>query len=420
MNTRFRLLFPLVMGLAACSADEEELILLEPIAAEPMASQPAPVPPQPSQDQFRAGQGKARSGVVTAGDIDDGLNLAAFARYQGRMAKTLGLPRANLGRPVLAQLTGPLGAPAPGVRYTLRKPGSSEPFFDGYSGVDGMINVFPAALGAGRPSKVELRAFSKDGQIVSQVLATSGKRAKLAMPAKEDWSPDFLDLVFALDTTGSMGDEIAWLEKEIKSVVSQVKRSAPGVDIRLGFVSYKAPADVFAVKSYGFTKNVGQMRRWIGQQTADGGSGGPEVVARALETAVSMDWRRGTGERLLFLIGDEPPRPDRTKRFLTAANRAAENGIQVFGVGASGAEAHFEYLMRQASALTSGRYSFLTDDSGVGLAHGEPDVSCYRVTALKGLLQRVLQSEMTGRRVEAPAAQVVRTVGSYQNGRCLN
>ncbi len=79
-----------------------------------------------------------------------------------------------------------------------------------------------------------------------------------------------------------------------------------------------------------------------------------------------------------------------------------------------------EYLMRQAAAQSAGRYLFLTDDSGVGYSHAEPTISCYRVTALNGLMVRVLASELGGRRVEAPAGDVIRTVGSYQNGVCRN
>ena len=76
--------------------------------------------------------------------------------------------------------------------------------------------------------------------------------------------------------------------------------------------------------------------------------------------------------------------------------------------------------MRQGAAITGGRYIFLTDDSEVGLAHAEPTISCYRVTRLKTLLAHILQSELGGRRIEAASADVIRNVGTYQNGRCLN
>ena len=161
-----------------------------------------------------------RSGVVTAGDIDDALNLPAFKRYQARTSKELGLPRANLLTPVQVQMVGRDDRPAPGVPYSLRKPGAAEPFHTGYSGVDGRITVFPASLGAARQSKVELRAYENGQKVLQETISTGGFH-RVTVPATQGWTPDFLDLVFVFDTTGSMGDELAWLTKEFSSIIRQ-------------------------------------------------------------------------------------------------------------------------------------------------------------------------------------------------------
>ena len=70
-----------------------------------------------------------------------------------------GLPQLGLGAPVLVRLTGPDGSPAPGARYTLRKPGAAEPFHAGYAGPEGRITDFPQVLGAGNLGAVEIRVF---------------------------------------------------------------------------------------------------------------------------------------------------------------------------------------------------------------------------------------------------------------------
>ena len=133
-----------------------------------------------------------------------------------------------------------------------------------------------------------------------------------------------------------------------------------------------------------------------------------------------MPWRRGQGERLIIQIGDEPPHPSQVGVYYDAVGKAATDGIQVFGLAASGAEAQLEFLMRQGAVATGGRYIFLTDDSGVGNAHGEPTVSCYRVTSLTNLMGRVLASELSGRRIEAQDSAIQRRVGSYDEGVCRN
>ena len=87
-------------------------------------------------------------------------------------------------------------------------------------------------------------------------------------------------------------------------------------------------------------------------------------------------------------------------------------------VAASGVEDSAQYVMRSMAALTQGRYIFLTDDSGVGDSHAEPDVACYLVSRLDTLVARVLSGIATGRRVEPREGDVIRAVGDYDRGRC--
>ena len=379
--------------------------------AEPSAVMEAA--PAPTASRYRS---PPRRGVVTAGDIDDTLNLAAFQGYLSRTAGKLGLPQAGFGAPVIAQLTGPNGEPAPGVHYTLRRPGAAQPFHDSYSGVDGRIAVFPALLGAGRLGEVELRAFpDPQGPEVVQRFAT-GKATTIALPDAPGWHPDFLDLVFVLDTTGSMGDELAWLTKEMAGIVAAGRRTAPRADIRYGLIVYRDRGDDYTVRNFGFTGSQATIQGWLRAQSAAGGGDYPEAAAAALRAGAALDWRRGRGERLMIHIADAPPHAGDARGYLEAARMAAAKGVQIYGLGASGVAAESEFLMRQAAAMTGGRYLFLTDDSGVGLDHAEPTIPCYRVTTLRDLMVRVLRSELGGRRIEA--GQSLRDVGSYAGGVC--
>jgi len=416
-----------VGALSACdvsgggSSDEgiaEPLVLMEPAPA-PSESRVAAAPPP---DRVISHSPRTpRSGVLTAGDIDDGLNLGAFARYQAAEGKRLGLPRSNLSRPVLARITTFDGRPAAGVRITLRKPGAADPYYSGYSGVDGAVTVFPADFGHGGATEVELRAFV-DGQdaAITRTIATNGRRTTVEVPRADNWSPDFLDLAFVVDTTGSMADELQWLSKELNSIVRQAKRAAPGVDVRYGLIVYRDHGDEYVLRNYGFTTSQGEMQKWLRAQNAGGGGDYPEAAADALAAGAALNWRRGKGERLMFHIADAPPHDRDAKAYLTAARRAAAQDVQVFGLGASGVGAESEFLMRQAAVLSNGRYLFLTDDSGVGYGHAEPTISCYQVSRLSDLMVRVLKSELSGQRVEARSSGVVRQVGSYRRGVCLN
>ena len=75
--------------------------------------------------------------------------------------------------------------------------------------------------------------------------------------------------------------------------------------------------------------------------------------------------------------------------------------------------------MRAMAAVTQSRYTFLTDDSGIGNPHAPPAIDCYLVTRLDHLLRRVIDSQLSGRRVEPSQSEIVRSVGQYDAGRCV-
>ena len=86
---------------------------------------------------------------------------------------------------------------------------------------------------------------------------------------------------------------------------------------------------------------------------------------------------------------------------------------------ASGVADEAEYAMRAMAAATQSRYLFLTDDSGVGNPHAPPAIDCYLVTRLDALVRRVIDSQISGRRIEPDKDEVIRSVGEYDGGKCV-
>lgn len=236
----------------------------------------------------------------------------------------------------------------------------------------------------------------------------------------QGWQPDFLDLVLVVDTTCSMGDEIAFLQRELIGITRAAARKAPGLSIRYGLVAYRDQGDDYVVRSYGVTESSATMAGWLHGLSAGGGGDYPEAAAAALKAGVGFDWRAGKGERLVLHVADAPPHDGDAGDYLRAAKAAAGKGAQIFTLGASGVAAQSEFLIRQAAVATGGRYLFLTDDSGVGNAHGEPTIPCCRVIRLSKLLTQVPGAELSGQRQEAGSGEVIREVGSYAAGVCRN
>ncbi|HQU60085.1 MAG TPA: hypothetical protein PLU64_12855, partial [Saprospiraceae bacterium] len=92
-----------------------------------------------------------------------------------------------------------------------------------------------------------------------------------------------------------------------------------------------------------------------------------------------------------FLILDAPPHyNDATVTAVQAQIRAAaEKGIKIVPVTASGIDKETEFLMRFTAIATNAPYTFKTDHSGIGNDHLEPTVGDYEVEHLNGLIVRL-------------------------------
>lgn len=205
-----------------------------------------------------------------------------------------------------------------------------------------------------------------------------------------------LDLMYIVDTTGSMTDELTYLQMELKDVVQRVQKQNSGLDIRISTNFYRDKGDDYEVKSHPFTKDLDKVTGWVNDESADGGGDYPEAVDKALEDALdNHDWQKDS-VKLAFLVLDAPPHNDGkegngvNKRLLTAIKGMAEQGIRVIPVASSGVDKSTEFICRKFAVATGGTYTFLTDDSGIGESHIEPTIGSYDVKKLNDLMNEII------------------------------
>ncbi|MCM3628945.1 VWA domain-containing protein [Paenibacillus glycanilyticus] len=205
---------------------------------------------------------------------------------------------------------------------------------------------------------------------------------------------DQVDVMFVLDTTGSMQDEMDYLEAELNDVITRAKEQhANQLDIRMSTNFYRDIHDDYVVKANPFTTNIDQAVRLIAMQKAQGGGDYPEAVEQALRNAVSEHkWSENARARLLFLVLDAPPHHETQimQEMHSVIADAAKEGIRIIPVASSGVDADTEYLLRFAAVATGGTYLFLTDDSGIGSDHLEPAVGEFETKLLNDLLVEVI------------------------------
>ena len=362
---------------------------------------------------------QAQTGTLTAGDYDDLLNPGQYARYAERYLQDraqTGLPFVDTRAPLKVRVVGKDGHPMAfadvsaidshghAVHLPTAANGTAV-FFPSLDKLPQRLQLEVAADGTSAIERtVDLRRLGAD-RTVTITLPIAGR------------APKALDLLLAIDTTGSMTDELSYLQVELDSIVASLRRIRPGTDIRVGLVVYRDEGDEYVTRRFELTDDLASLRQQLGAQQASGGGDYPEAVDRAFAEAGRFDWREDATKVMLH-VADAPPHAERAGASWEQALSLRTRGVHIVPVAASGVADDAQYLMRSMAALTQSRYLFLTDDSGVGLPHQEPDVPCYVVTRLDGLIERVVASLLVGRRIEPQADAILRRTGDYDRGIC--
>jgi len=202
-----------------------------------------------------------------------------------------------------------------------------------------------------------------------------------------------VDIAFIVDATGSMGDEIKYLQSELLEVIDRIRNQNKTLNIQTGSVFYRDHTDAYLTKMSPMTSDVIKTSEFIKNQFAAGGGDGPEAVDEALWiTSKFLNWRDETRTKIAFLILDAPPHQNQSEldKIEKAVKLASKKGIRIIPIVGSGINKSTEYLMRSIALATNGTYTFLTDDSGIGGAHLKPTTDDYQVEKLNDLMVRLI------------------------------
>ena len=230
---------------------------------------------------------------------------------------------------------------------------------------------------------------------------TPSAQAQTGPPAKAD-------ILFVVDTTGSMGGAISAVQTDIADVMTRIDGGAIG-DVAYGLAEVKdypqapfgGPADKPFNVLQGVTADRGAVQTATGKLVASGGGDGPEsyeaAVAKA-DAGAGVGWREGA-RRMLVLVADNVPHDtdlnegipedERTQPspFDTHASpegydwqatldAAREHGLPVLMVFFHGAGDYLPYWAywagRTAGSATDGNISDL-EDTIVSLVEDEAD-----------------------------------------------
>ena len=177
-----------------------------------------------------------------------------------------------------------------------------------------------------------------------------------------------MEMVFVLDTTGSMGGLLNGAKQRIWGIVNEVMQTSSLSSVKVGLVAYRDRGDQYITQVLPLTEDLDRVYSVLMEYEAGGGGDEEENVRRALAQGVSKaGWSQPSPNhaQILFLVGDAPPHdyadePDT----LTTADVAVKQGIIVNTIQC-GTSAATKKVWEAIAQRGQGQYFVIPSDGGV-------------------------------------------------------
>ena len=285
---------------------------------------------------------------------------------------------------------------------------SGENLFSAKTNVNGNAYLFPSENLNGENITIKVNGMEK------QTLTYNGNPINIILDDNVEKS-SILDLMFVIDTTSSMGDELRYLKYEFSDIIGKIKEANSEYTVNLALLFYRDTGEEYVTRYFVFTDSIEEQQKNLDKQTASGGGDFPEASDRALAEAVGLElYQRDGGKksngdkkkikwsdnavRLIFHVCDAPPHSDQISQstYRSAINTAAQKGIRIIPIASNGIAIAAEYLLRQEAIMTGGTYIFLTDYTGKTESELPHTVGAFTDESLNDCIVRVVNKYLKG------------------------
>ena len=380
---------------AADGAGAVDMAMAEP--AREAASAPGDIHPPPDP-------GEGTPGPLRAGSVDDNSDFAGYLDYLTRVNELgIGLRSFDPTGRIVVRVSGSDGLPVAGAELRVVTADAGEAADPAVlatlrTAADGTARFHPALYDAAELAPFEFIVSGVDG--VSATADAGGEATLVLEQPGGRPAPIALDVLFLLDATGSMSDEIDRLKTQIDSVAERVAALEGAPDVRFGMTLYRDEGDQFVTATRDFTGDVAAFRADLADVVADGGGDYPEALEEGLAEALTVPtWRDPASTvQLVFLVADAPPQIGRqvAQPYDASLRDAIGRGIKIFPVASSESDDQAEAVFRQLAQATGARFVFLSYGAS-GAATGEnTDIAAtdYEELALDDLVVRLVGEEL--------------------------
>ncbi|MEN8151984.1 MAG: vWA domain-containing protein [Planctomycetota bacterium] len=187
-------------------------------------------------------------------------------------------------------------------------------------------------------------------------------------PEKVAPTPPKVEIVFVLDTTGSMGGLIEGAKVKIWTIVNQVVTGKPTPDLKVGLVGYRDRGDSYVTTMTDLTSDLDSVYGALRGFSAAGGGDTPESVNEALHVALTKPkWSTEKRTlRIIYLVGDAPPHMDYQDdvKYPVTCEAAARKGI-IINTIQCGNLAGTDRVWKDIARRAEGRYVRIRQSGGM-------------------------------------------------------
>ncbi|RRR70522.1 MAG: VWA domain-containing protein [Candidatus Viridilinea halotolerans] len=377
-------------GASGLPAPATDGMIAEAPAAAPESGAPMPRP-DPRQ---------APEAAIKAGEINDNEQFAAYLDYlQGYSWGNV--RHADVSERYVLRVLGEGQRPLHDARVTVYD--GERQIFQGRTYADGRALFMPRI--SDTQQTTEFRVVAAYGAVQGEALLRRGEVEVVEIGLRGATPEEALrlDLLFMLDTTGSMEDELRRIQQTIDSIAERIDAFTPRPAIHYGLVAYKDVDDEYVTRSFDFTPDLAAFRLELARLSANGGGDTPEAVDEALyDGMMVLQWRDEPTVRIAFLVADAGPHVPGPSQFtyLDGIREAVARGVKIYPVAASNTEPQAEYVFRQLAQQTMASFIFLTYQPGA--SSGAPGEStpleageqAYTVERLDDLIVGIVEREL--------------------------
>ncbi len=373
----------------AAMADDAVIDAVPEMAADEEMNAPADIAPQENLDsEFPIEEITPSVGMLTAGEWKDHENWGFFSNLVNTGIITFPSFGIDPTQRISVTVTDSTGTPLPNATVTLNQ--DSEIIWTSVTDKNGQAYLFEMNGKTGSTVTASLGEISQSMEIQSAStdeqgnIQTDDRQCAISLDTAPVTYPK-TQMMFIVDTTGSMGDEMLYLQSDFSAIAEETGTENTSYSVNF----YKDSGDDYVTKCSGFTSDVQEIKEKLNQESAYGGGDEPEAVYNVLkETIFSPEWQEDS-VKIAFLIYDAPPHAECD--FESIISEASAKGIHLIPIVSSNGSRETELFGRALAICTNSSYVFLTDDSGIGNSHLEPIIGDYEVEPLHDIIVRIIQ-----------------------------